>query len=56
MAPPKLTITCSINKKDVVGLSLEEEAFMRQWIEYKKVVLDLQPISHTVLLVGSVYH
>jgi len=49
MAPPKLAITCSINKKDVVGLSLEEEALMRQWIEYKKVIIDLQPITENIL-------
>ena len=54
MAPPKLAITCSINKKDVVGLSLEEEALMRQWIEYKKVIIDRQPITENILSVGSV--
>jgi len=49
MAPPKLTIGCSINKKDVLGLTLEEEASMRQWVEYRKVVIDRQPIAHNVL-------
>merc|ERR1712243_66555 len=49
MAPPKLAITCSINKKDVVGLSLEEEALTRQWIEYKKVIIDRQPITENIL-------
>jgi len=49
MAPPKLTITCTINKKDTVGLSLEEEALMRQWIEYRKVVINHQPIANDIL-------
>jgi len=54
MAPPKLTITCTINKKDTVGLSLEEEALMRQWIEYRKVVINHQPIANDILSVGSI--
>jgi len=56
MAPPKLTIGCSINKKDVLGLTLEEEASMRQWVEYRKVVIDRQPIAHNVLSVSLLCH
>jgi hypothetical protein len=41
---------------DGQNLSLEEQALVRQWIEYKKVVLDRitpQAVTHAILMVNK---